>query len=341
MAKKSIQDETKWLIVSYFKQKHNYKTIARLCGVSRTCVRTTIRNYIKFGTIKDRYRSGRPRVSTKRDDNMLFRIVRKYPKMSLRNLKARWLLSGSNVSSISTISRRLIEFGLDSYDATKKPLLSDRDRRARMNWCKRYVNWSYAEWSKVIFSDESNFQLVNRKTKIKVRRFSSEKYATRFVQPRLQAGGGSVGIWGCFSASGVGLNMMYSNRMNQHAYLDVLENRLIPSRDLLVHDHNDWYYQHDNAPCHKAGSITKWLNENSISVISWPARSPDLNPIENIWAIIDRKLANHTISNLRELEQLVDKYWNEVGVELCVKLIESMPARIKACLKSKGGYFKY
>ncbi|CAF0878464.1 unnamed protein product [Brachionus calyciflorus] len=76
---------------------------------------------------------------------------------------------------------------------------------------------------------------------------------------------------------------MYSNRMNQHSYLDVFENRLIPSRDLLINDHSDWFYQQDNAPCHKAGLITHWFSKNSISVMPWPARSPDLNPIERIW----------------------------------------------------------
>ena len=108
----------------------------------------------------------------------------------------------------------------------------------------------------------------------------------------------------------------------------------------MINDHSDWYYQQDNAPCHKAGSITNWFNENSISVMPWPARSPDLNPIENIWAIIDQKLSSHTIHNLAELERLVDRYWNEIGVDLCVKLVESMPVRIKACLKANGGSFK-
>ena len=130
MAKKSISDDTKWLIISYFRQKLNYKAISRLCNVSRTCVRTTITNYRKFGNIKNRFRSGRPRISSRRDDNLLFRIARRNPTMSLRNLRTRWTIGGAEVARISTISKRLLELGLRSFDATKKPLLSDKDRKA-------------------------------------------------------------------------------------------------------------------------------------------------------------------------------------------------------------------
>ncbi len=67
------------------------------------------------------------------------------------------------------------------------------------------MNWSVEEWSRVIFCDESNFQVFNRKSKVMVKRLGSEKYDTKFCVPRLQGGGGSVGIWGCISHKSAGI----------------------------------------------------------------------------------------------------------------------------------------
>ena len=81
----------------------------------------------------------------------------------------------------------------------------------------------------------------------------------------MQAGGGSVGIWKAISSNGTGV--CHSGRMDQYLYID---------------DHCNWIYQQDNAPCHKAKKNDAWFRENNISVLPWPARSPDLNPIEQI-----------------------------------------------------------
>ena len=75
--------------------------------------------------------------------------------------------------------------------------------------------------------------------------------------------------------------------------------------------------------------------------MSWPARSPDLNPIENIWAIIDRKMSAYNITGVEHLKQCLHQEWLDISKGLCQKLISSMKSRVKACYKAKGGYFKY
>ena len=94
--------------------------------------------------------------------------------------------------------------GLASFNAISKPLISKRVKETRLNWCLEKRNWTFSKWSNVIFSDESNFRLVNRKLIPKVRRFSHEKYLSMFIKPIIQCGGGSVGIWGCIAMNGAG-----------------------------------------------------------------------------------------------------------------------------------------
>ena len=98
--------------------------------------------------------------------------------------------------SRSTFSKQMKKRQLNSYLATMNSLLSITDRLKRRKWCKERAAWTVMQWRKLIFSDESNFKLFNRKKGILVRRSKNEKYNPRFIMPRLHEGGGSIGIWG-------------------------------------------------------------------------------------------------------------------------------------------------
>ena len=73
----------------------------------------------------------------------------------------------------------------------------------------------------------------------------------------------------------------------------------------------------------------------------WCPRSPDLNPIENIWSWIDNQLTYHEIQSTQHLKQLLNEYWLKVPRVMCMKLVESMHKRVYLCYKNKGGHFKY
>ncbi len=89
--------------------------------------------------------------------------------------------------------------------------------------------------------------------------------------------------------------------------------------------------------CHKSRLSMAWFADNQVEVMDWPARSPDLNPIEHIWSMIDQRISG----SLAQLEEELVRQWNAVTRTECVNLIESMPERIRLCLKAQGGYFKY
>ena len=115
---------------------------------------------------------------------------------------------------------------------------------------------------------------------------------------------------------------------------------LQPSVDLFSIG-SDFIYQQDNAPCHTANSVKDYFEDNGINVLPWPTRSPNLNTIENLCVSIDRKLQSKSITNKGQLRDGINEAWSQIPAELCQKLIESMPRRIAACIKAKGGHIKY
>ena len=70
--------------------------------------------------------------------------------------------------------------------------------------------------------------------------------------------------------------------MDQHRYIDTLENYLMPTKDIFFGNESEWIFQQGKPPCHKAKSVTEWFEQNNIKILQWPARSPYLNSIENV-----------------------------------------------------------
>jgi transposase len=316
MGKKAVSTEIKQRIIGLSMTGLKYVEIARTIGsVSPSCVSRTIKKFELTGSVLDKTRSGAPRKTTPTDDNSIYRIARRNPDYSCREIAAEINLALNNHISRQTVSRRLIDVELNSYAACRKPMLKPSDRTKRLKFCKQLLAMTDEQIKKIIFSDESNYTVYNRKNKLCVRRKANEKFKNQMLSPRLQNGGGSVGIWGCISYDGVGIPYIYDGRMNQYNYIDTLENYLIPTKDIYFGNDTEWIFQQDNAPCHKARRVNDWFTENGIRVLQWPARSPDLNPIENVWTVIDRKLLKNPVTSLAQLREFLRSTFNELSID--------------------------
>ena len=94
--------------------------------------------------------------------------------------------------------------------------------------------------------------------------------------------------------------------------------------------------QQDGATCHTSRSSREWFASNHWTVSDWPANSPDLNPIENVWGIMKKALEKKKTKNLNELERIIQDVWDEITLPYLVNLVGSMPHRITKCIDLSG-----
>ena len=195
---------------------------------------------------------------------------------------------------VSTVSSRLRDKGMHSFYAIRKPLLNNRTKERRKDWCKARLGWDEEAWRRVLFSDESRFELFPRR-RVRVRRTATEKFLPACIAPAAQAGGEAVMIWGCISSEGPGELQFVEGTMNSEKYCVTLEEFMLPSASVLLGE--NYIFQQDNAPCHTSRYTKNWFHENDVEILEWPARSPDLNPIENLWNTMANRLAKKKPKN--------------------------------------------
>ncbi len=150
----------------------------------------------------------------------------------------------------------------------------------------------------------------------------------------------SVMIWAAMSSAGVGPLCFLKSTVNTAIYQEILEHFMLPSADKLYGD-ADFIFQQDLAPAHTAKGTKSWFNDHGVTVLDWPANSPDLNPTENLWGIVKRKMRDTRPNNADDLKATVKETWASIPPQQCHKLITSMPCRIEAVMKAKRASAKY
>jgi len=199
------------------------------------------------------------------------------------------------------------------------------------------------DWKKVVWSDETKINRLGSDGRKWGWKRPGEGLSDRLVEGTLKFGGGSVMVWGCMMWEGTGYAVKIDGRMDGDLYIKILEDDLQASLNFYGKTTNDIIFQQDNDPKHTCKKAKTWFQDHGFTVLPWPAQSPDLNPIEHLWFYIKQRLGEYEEDpkGILELWERIEKEWAKIPASVCQNLIESMPRRVNAVLKVKGGYTKY
>ena len=311
--------------------------IIDLFGISKSAAHSTIKNYQNRGSFTSAVRSGRPKILSDRDISLLVREVIKIPSITSGELSKDLLsYSGKSVSR-STIKENLRHQGLKCYKATKKPLIPCCAKKRRILWCEKYKNKDASFWRKILYSDETMVSINYSWVMNQIRRFPwNNPYSPQFTRNAVKHPL-KLMFWGSFGYNGVGSIIPFEGKMNSNDYKEILESNL--KKDLT--NTGCLIFQEDSSRVHTAMKVRNWLDSKNIVKLEWPTHSPDLNPIENLWAILKYKLRRRTVKTKKELIYWVKREWKEIPKQKIENLIDSIPRRISKVLRNKGGPTKY
>lgn len=192
-----------------------------------------------------------------------------------------------------------------------------------------------AEWHLVVFSDEKFFSITGPDDINHYRKRKGEKIKNKICDQKLNRTG--VMVWaGICKEQKLKLHFFELGRkINSKVYVaEVIEPIVAP----FMRANPNYYFQQNNAPAHTSEYTTKRIEELKIPMIEWPAKSPDLNIIENIWAIISRDLYHNKDGyySISELKEAIQKAYDGLSQEIIKNLYDSIPGRLESVIANQG-----
>jgi len=327
--------------VGWFQDGVGIREIARRLQVSPSVITRLRQRYQATGRVEDRPRPGRPKKTTAREDRLITRRAQAV-RTSTANRIRRQLRAATNTNvSGQTVRNRLHAAQYHARRPAKRAKLTLAHKRARRAWCTRHVRFTRQQWAQVLFSDESRFCLEHNDGRVRVWRRRGERYNEDCIQQVTAHGGGSIMVWGGISAHHRSPLYLVQGRLNGQRYRDeILLRIVVPTLQQIG---PQAVFMDDNAPAHRARLVDQFLQQAGVVRMDWPASSPDLNPIENFWDALERRVQeNHPPpQTLQQLWGFLQAEWQAAPQADLRRLIESMRSRCTECLANRGGSTHY
>ncbi|GFU91858.1 transposable element Tc3 transposase [Trichonephila clavipes] len=279
---------------------------ARRLNVSRSVVQRLWDQYQSEDSVSRRPVPGRPRATTSAEDRFLALSARRRRTSTVPQLVA------------------------DHFQASgreESPLLR----------CE-IVFTMQQQWASVLFTDESRFTMESDSGRLLIWR----EQRTRYTVERHSYRGGGILVWAGISLGGhTDLHVFHGGTVTGLRYRDEILDPYV--RPYAAANGNDFILMDDNARPHRARIVEEYLEDHGLERMEWPARSPDLNPIEHLWDYLGREVAalNPPPRSLHELKQGLLCVWSSLPIPVSDNLINSMGNRCRQCIQVRGGHIPY
>lgn len=246
--------------------------------------------------------------------------------------------------SHETIRRKLNEVGLEFHRPATKTVLTEAHKARRLEWAQGNIQLPQAYWDLTIWSDEKVF-LSDQQGRVCLYRPRGTRYDPRHVVRGNRSGRIPAHFWAYMTASGPGELITVPERMTSAVYVDILQNTLLPSLRANFPEQEEYLFMHDNSAVHTSNFTKNWLlRQPEIVCIDWPPRSPDLNPIEHMWAFMVQEWEMRREDKVQEVLQAhVLEMWQHYirNPRQCSRLVSNMQERLQGVIDNGGDYTRY
>ncbi|GFW49261.1 transposable element Tcb2 transposase [Trichonephila clavipes] len=267
---------------------------------------------------------------------------RRHGEVVLEQVANQFLVASGKQISQKTVARRLRGGGLYARRPVVCVTLTRQHRTARLQWCREHHNWTEQDWACVLFSDESRFSLSSDCRRQLIWSESGTAYRSENIQEKNRYPTCSIIVWAGIMINGLTrLHVVANGTMTGQRYIDEV---LLPHVRLFRGAVGDKFvFMDDNATCHRTLAVQDCLDSECIQRLVWPARSPDLNTIENVWDALGRQVAgrNYPLTNKNTLIRALTEEWDKLPQQLLDNVVQSMVRRVECCITLHGGHIPY
>ena len=218
--------------------------------------------------------------------------------------------------------------------------LTPQHQQMRLRFCRLVRDFTILDWRRAIFVDESFINMLLGGG-ARVLRPRGARYNQQYMiqEPNFHRAVGHM-VFG-----GIGYNCKLDLRrldggVTGERYARLLSYQVLP--EIIRKKGQNFVFIQDNAPPHRSVRAQAALNRRNIELLEfWPPNSYDLNPIENVWGILKARIRARNPQDRNELWAIAREEWEAIPQETINECINSMPERILAVLRARGGRTRY
>lgn len=337
---KEISVDIRKLIIKLRSEGKTLRAIGQIVDKPHSSVQRVLENYAATRNFSSKYRSGRPQVLTEREKRSVLSEVKANPRTSAPKIVKIVREKFDKEISSGTVRNVLRKERYHGRSGRKKPFISKTNKKKRFAFARDHVDKPQSFWNNVLFSDESKFCIFGMNGRGIVWRKPATEWNKENLFPTVKHGGGGVMVWGCMASNGVGNLEFIESTMDKFQYLNIIKKN-IPESATKLGLGNHFMFQQDNDPKHTAYIVKLWLLYNVPKQLHTPPQSPDLNPIEHLWDLLERRIRQHSITSKNMLKEKLLEEWSKIRPEDTKVLVDSMGKRLKEVLFRRGYPTKY
>lgn len=330
-------DADRWAVVTLAREGLTRAEIVRRTGFDARFVSRCMAKFQLTGTVADCARSGRKRKRTPVVEKKVVELMRGKRRRSCRVVAQ--MLKAQGFASIhrNTVWRTAHDQHLRPYRMQRTSRLTPNQKRDRLAFAIAQAN---RDWSCTVFSDEHVFRQF--KAGNPCHDVVWAQHASEVPPQEVERWSLSVNAWAGISNRGKTCLHFYNGTLDAPQYQKILARALLPAtHDMFDAGGDVWELQQDKASCHLAKSTKQWLEAHEVAVMdTWPTKGDDINPIENLWAVLDERVQQRRYTTLAGMKRVLREEWNLISQDLVNNLIASIPDRLRRIRKSHGGSIK-